>query len=320
MILRELAVSVYCEFGIFWHDTSCGFSLMPGVGKYMPTSNYQILFSSYPRMNIFFLHIISWNRRKLRYATSEFVWLVSLKKGSIRSQIISALGSNTRLDKITINELGQVKMRNINKQIRLKCRMNYIWYPFDTQSCHHYIIINEKELTMDYNETKTFEDSRIQNSVHPDWTIQMERGQCPPSVTQSCFSLVLVLKRKIVNHIFQAYMPSLFLIISSVTSLFIPKEHMPARMSLSVTTALAMITLLSSNSWPKTAYLKAIDIWAILCYITVFYTLISYCLALALASEERRRKVEKIAKIFVPIFLLLFSTTFFVVCFHNRLL
>ena len=188
-----------------------------------------------------------------------------------------------RLDKITINELGQVKMRNINKQIRLKCQMNYIWYPFDTQSCHHYIIINEKELTsIDYNVTKTFEDSRIQNSVHPDWTIQMKQGQCPPSVTQSCFSLVLVLKRKIVNHIFQAYMPSLFLIISSVTSLFIPKEHMPARMSLSVTTALAMITLLSSNSWPKTAYLKAIDIWAILCYITVFYCLLEYCIVLSL--------------------------------------
>ena len=148
-----------------------------------------------------------------------------------------------QLDKITINALGEVKMRNLNKQIRLKCRMNYIWYPFDTQSCHHYIIINEKELTsIDYNVTKTFEDSRIQNSVHPDWTIQMKQGQCPPSVTQSCFSLVLVLKRKIVNHIFQAYMPSLFLIISSVTSLFIPKEHMPARMSLSVTTALAMIS------------------------------------------------------------------------------
>ena len=187
-----------------------------------------------------------------------------------------------QFDKITINALGEVKMRNLNKQIRLKCRMNYIWYPFDTQRCHHYIIIDEKKLTIQYNATKTLEESRIQNSVHPDWTIHMEQGKCPLLVTESCFSLDLVMKRKIANHIFQAYMPSIFLIISSVTSLFIPNEHMPARMSLSVTTALAMITLLSNNSWPKTAYLKAIDIWAILSYITVFYCLLEYCIVLAL--------------------------------------
>ena len=45
------------------------------------------------------------------------------------------------LDKITLTKEGQVKMRNINKQINIKCVMNYKWYPFDTQICKHYIII-----------------------------------------------------------------------------------------------------------------------------------------------------------------------------------
>ena len=70
--------------------------------------------------------------------------------------------------------------------------------------------------------------------------------------------------------------------------------------------------------------------WVVLCYITVFYTLIEYCLALALIkmpnsdsealhlpSKKWGKRLEKISRVIVPLYLVLFNAVFFTVCLRN---
>ena len=57
-------------------------------------------------------------------------------------------------------------------------------------------------------------------------------------------------------------------------------HHAPARVTLTVTTLLAMATTSASinNSLPPVAYTKAIDVWSNLCVSFVFLTLLEYAL------------------------------------------
>ena len=146
-----------------------------------------------------------------------------------------------KLDKITLTKEGQVKMRNINKQISIKCAMNYKWYPFDYQICKHRILLDEQNLDFQFDVKKALEKSKFTDN--PDWKAFLRKGNCNGISKQICFSLDLVLKRKISNHIFHTFIPSILLALASTTSLYIPSDHMPARMSLSVTASLSMITL-----------------------------------------------------------------------------
>ena len=41
-----------------------------------------------------------------------------------------------------------------------------------------------------------------------------------------------------------------------------------------------------SNDWPKTAELKAIDMWTILCYAGAFFCLVEYSMILYLSRQK----------------------------------
>merc|ERR1712228_980697 len=66
--------------------------------------------------------------------------------------------------------------------------------------------------------------------------------------------------------------------IASAASVFIPSDIVPGRMSLCVTSFLSLISLFNGarNNWTKTTHMRAIDVWVVLCYIGVFYSLVEY--------------------------------------------
>ena len=69
-------------------------------------------------------------------------------------------------------------------------------------------------------------------------------------------------------------------------SLYLPQDLHPARMALSATTCLSMVTFFKgSQHGPKTSYIKAIGIWAALCCSIVFFCLIEYCFCTCLISR-----------------------------------
>ena len=154
-----------------------------------------------------------------------------------------------KLDSITLYSTGRVKMRDLQRVHKIICGMEFSWFPFDTQNCSHPIIVDAEELDILYDPSQVMEDSEeIRHSLNPDWSIEIFLGDCNLSDEKkapgkNCFSVDLILKRKTSNHILHTFVPSIMLSIASGTSIYIPCEHMPARMGLSVTTCLSMITL-----------------------------------------------------------------------------
>ena len=155
----------------------------------------------------------------------------------------------TQLDLALLYLNGRIKLKSLNPaNTKIRCQMDYEWYPFDSQICPHPIVLDEelKSVNFQFDVGKMLEKSDIEKAYHPDWSVQLKPNDCPERDEKRqkvCFSVDLILKRKTSNHILHVFVPSIMLSIASGTSLFIPSEYMPARMGLSVTTCLSMITL-----------------------------------------------------------------------------
>ena len=147
------------------------------------------------------------------------------------------------LDRVLVKDNGRIKVSNLNLRSTVRCAMDYTWYPFDTQICSHPILIDEPSITINYDDHEVVKESTVEQFEDPDWKITLRAGNCKNGGQKHCFSMDLIFERKISTHILHEYVPSLMLAIASTASLFIPAECMPARMSLSVTTCLSMITL-----------------------------------------------------------------------------
>ena len=64
----------------------------------------------------------------------------------------------------------------------------------------------------------------------------------------------LTFKRDMSGHLMHFYLPSIILCASSLMSLFIPSDLLPARMSLAATTCLSMITLVVGAKYVNSSY------------------------------------------------------------------
>ena len=80
--------------------------------------------------------------------------------------------------------------------------------------------------------------------IHPDWIIECSNLTAVHFEGYQAITFKLTFKREWTSHLIHFFAPSIILSISSMMSLYIHYDMLPARMSLSVTTCLAMITLI----------------------------------------------------------------------------
>ena len=85
------------------------------------------------------------------------------------------------------------------------------------------------------------------------------------------------------------------------------------------------------DTWPKTNYMKAVDVWALFCYFGVFFCLVEYCLVLHFKDKPNNKvvavnqeasynralanKVDKISRIIVPLYTIGFTSVFVIIAF-----
>ena len=96
------------------------------------------------------------------------------------------------------------------------------------------------------------------------------------------------LKRMFKYHLAATYVPSALLIIITTITLFVDEKHYGATIMVHLTTMLVMFTLYQSvsDSMPKTANLKLIDIWLLYGIIVPFVTFLVETLLILLAANE----------------------------------
>jgi len=114
----------------------------------------------------------------------------------------------------------------------------------------------------------------------------------------SCLQVDLIFARQLSFFILTIYMPTTMIVFVSWFSFWIDHKAVPARVTLGVTTLLAMSTTQGSiqNRLPPVAYTKAIDVWAGGCVFFVFSTLLEYALVnyCSRADAQKKAATEKI--------------------------
>uniref|UniRef100_A0A0N5A3I8 Neur_chan_LBD domain-containing protein n=1 Tax=Parastrongyloides trichosuri TaxID=131310 RepID=A0A0N5A3I8_PARTI len=115
--------------------------------------------------------------------------------------------------------------------------------------------------------------------------------------TFNCLSLNIHLRRSIGYHVVQTYIPTALIVIISWVSFWIDRRAVPARISLSFSTLLALTTQSNGIRFglPQVSYAKAVDYWFGACMIFVFGTLLQY--AFVNNFVRRSEKFEKLSQV-----------------------
>ncbi len=123
-------------------------------------------------------------------------------------------------------------------------------------------------------------------------------------------SLSFILQRNIGYFLFQTYLPSILIVMLSWVSFWINHEATSARVALGkqrtsnlyyklilfrgITTVLTMTTISTGvrSSLPRISYVKAIDIYLVMCFVFVFAALLEYAAVnyLYWGTRAKRRK------------------------------
>ena len=100
--------------------------------------------------------------------------------------------------------------------------------------------------------------------------------------------------RKTGYYVLQVIVPSVLLVVLSWFSFWIDPNVVPARISLGVTCILTMTTQSSGirQTLPPVSYVKAIDIWMIVCLMFVFGALLEYAFVTVQIRPKDKSKPE----------------------------
>lgn len=111
----------------------------------------------------------------------------------------------------------------------------------------------------------------------------------------SCLQVELVFARELSYYVVTMYLPCMMIVIVSWFAFWIDHKSAPARVTLGVTTLLAMSTTMASiqKSLPPVAYMKAIDVYSGVSVLFVFLALMEYALVNYAARADAQRSAEK---------------------------
>merc|ERR1711913_163827 len=113
--------------------------------------------------------------------------------------------------------------------------------------------------------------------------------------TYQRLSLSFKLQRNIGYFVFQTYLPSILIVMLSWVSFWINHEATSARVALGITTVLTTTTISTGvrSSLPRISYVKAIDIYLVMCFVFVFAALLEYSAVNYTYWGQRAKKKAK---------------------------
>uniref|UniRef100_A0A1I8IKY9 Gamma-aminobutyric acid receptor subunit beta-like n=3 Tax=Macrostomum lignano TaxID=282301 RepID=A0A1I8IKY9_9PLAT len=168
----------------------------------------------------------------------------------------------------------------------LACMMDLHYYPLDVQNCTVEIEsygYPTEDVTMQWKNGQSAVDGADRVKM-PQFTLEhFEVGTTTISLSTGAYqrlSLVFRLRRNVGFFVFQTYLPSILIVMLSWVSFWINHEATSARVALGITTVLTMTTISTGvrSSLPRISYVKAIDIYLVMCFVFVFAALLEYAM------------------------------------------
>ncbi|XP_045480832.1 gamma-aminobutyric acid receptor subunit beta-like [Harmonia axyridis] len=188
----------------------------------------------------------------------------------------------------------------------LACMMDLHYYPLDSQNCtveiesYGYTVM---DVVMYWKDTPV---RGVEEAELPQFTIvgyeTNDRMEKLATGIYQRLSLSFKLQRNIGYFVFQTYLPSILIVMLSWVSCWINHEATSARVTLGITTVLTMTTISTGvrSSLPRISYVKAIDIYLVMCFVFVFAALLEYAAvnytywgARAKKKSKKNKELEK---------------------------
>ncbi|XP_078678315.1 gamma-aminobutyric acid receptor subunit beta-2-like isoform X2 [Branchiostoma floridae x Branchiostoma belcheri] len=103
------------------------------------------------------------------------------------------------------------------------------------------------------------------------------------------------LTRRIMYFLMQTYIPAALIVMISWVGFWVNPYSEPARVALGITTVLTMTTFITSEraSVPKISYVKAIDVYLIICFLFSFGALIEYAIVNYTTLVRQKKETKK---------------------------
>ncbi|GFG31274.1 hypothetical protein Cfor_12840 [Coptotermes formosanus] len=184
----------------------------------------------------------------------------------------------------------------------LACMMDLHYYPLDSQNCtveiesYGYTV---SDVVMYWKDTPV---RGVEEAELPQFTIigceTNDRKEKLATGNYQRLSLSFKLQRNIGYFVFQTYLPSILIVMLSWVSFWINHEATSARVALGITTVLTMTTISTGvrSSLPRISYVKAIDIYLVMCFVFVFAALLEYAAVNYTYWGARAKKKSKKTK------------------------
>ncbi|XP_025833297.1 gamma-aminobutyric acid receptor subunit beta-like [Agrilus planipennis] len=203
------------------------------------------------------------------------------RKGTIRmtSDFLHDVTERNKL--VRLNGAGGITY-GMRFTTTLACMMDLHYYPLDSQNCtveiesYGYTVT---DVVMYWKETPV---RGVEETELPQFTIigyeTNDRKESLATGIYQRLSLSFKLQRNIGYFVFQTYLPSILIVMLSWVSFWINHEATSARVALGITTVLTMTTISTGvrSSLPRISYVKAIDIYLVMCFVFVFAALLEY--------------------------------------------
>ncbi|XP_023169422.1 gamma-aminobutyric acid receptor subunit beta-like isoform X1 [Drosophila hydei] len=183
----------------------------------------------------------------------------------------------------------------------LACMMDLHYYPLDSQNCtveiesYGYTV---SDVVMYWKPTpvRGVEDAELPQFTIIGYETNDRKERLATGVYQR-LSLSFKLQRNIGYFVFQTYLPSILIVMLSWVSFWINHEATSARVALGITTVLTMTTISTGvrSSLPRISYVKAIDIYLVMCFVFVFAALLEYAAVnYTYWGKRAKKKIKKL--------------------------
>ena len=197
-----------------------------------------------------------------------------------------------------------------------QCNFNFRTYPFDTQDCYIQLKIPER-----YKDHLSLIAGSVNYSVDMSMAQYILRNvSLAVNDDTSLITCHFQLKRSVgIYHIHSTFLPTFFILIMSLMSLFVKENHFEATIMVSLTCMLVLYTLFQSimAGMPVTQYINMMAIWLIFNLMVPFIVFITIVCWELMKKEEKhpegingRRSPKDKCKITMQIILPLISCTF----------
>jgi len=185
----------------------------------------------------------------------------------------------------------------------LACMMDLHYYPLDRQNCTVEIesygyTVSDVVMYWRVEPVVGVEEAELPQFTIMGWETN-ERKIKLATGTYQRLSLSFKLQRNIGYFVFQTYLPSILIVMLSWVSFWINHEATSARVALGITTVLTMTTISTGvrSSLPRISYVKAIDIYLVMCFVFVFAALLEYAAVNYTYWGARAKKKKKEKKL-----------------------